>query len=106
MAHEICAAGVASYGNISTSAMLPGAMKSRATKAFGLFILCCASAVYCSDKGEYQSGILVDLQMVEGASGYSRAGETYCLAVTVGDLGYLLRYGPIWAFGYSPSDFI
>jgi hypothetical protein len=71
-----------------------------------LLSLLWVSLAYCSDKTEYQTGALVDLQMVDAASGYSRAGQTFCLAVTVGDLRYLLHYGPIWAYGYAPSDFI
>jgi hypothetical protein len=38
--------------------------------------------VQAGDKSTYQSATLTDLQMVSAASGYVRAGETYCLAVS------------------------
>jgi hypothetical protein len=44
--------------------------------------------------------------MVQSAKGYVRAGQSYCLAVSLGDFGYLLHYGPIWAYGYAPSEMI
>jgi hypothetical protein len=80
-------------------------MKSIATAIALLVLLLCTVPAYPSDKPEHQTGNLIDLQMVQSATGFSKAGEAYCLAVTLGDVGYL-HYGPIWAYGYAPSDFI
>jgi hypothetical protein len=69
-------------------------------------LLLFASNLFAADKTATQTGTLVDLQMVQSAKGYVRAGQSYCLAVSLGDFGYLLHYGPIWAYGYAPSEMI
>lgn len=69
-------------------------------------LLLFASHLFAADKAAYQTGTLVDLQMVRSATGYVRAGQSYCLAVSLGDFGYLLQYGPIWAYVYAPSEMI
>jgi hypothetical protein len=57
-------------------------------------------------KSAYQPATLIDVDMTQGPNGYVRAGESFCLAISLDDFSYLLRYGPIWAYGYAPSDLV
>jgi hypothetical protein len=41
--------------------MLPSVMNVWGAKTFGFLILLCVSRAYCSDKTEYQTGTLLDI---------------------------------------------
>ena len=58
------------------------------------------------EKAVYQTGKLVDLRCESTGSGAARAQGSFCLAVEVGDMTYLLRREAYWRWSYEPTDFV
>src|SRR5216684_116581 len=79
-------------------AMLPSVMSFGGAKTFGFLILLCASLACCSDKTEYQTGTLLDInhhdssRMIGNAqtgSVQSVTDREYEISVRVGNMTYV-----------------
>jgi hypothetical protein len=68
-----------------------------------LTLLCSAHA---ADKSTYQTGKLIDLSRVATGSGAARAQGSFCLAVRLDDVTYLVRYEATWRWTYAPTDLV
>lgn len=55
---------------------------------------------------DYITGKLVDLRRDETGAGAARAQGSFCLAVEVGDLTYLVSHEAAWRWSYEPTDLI
>ena len=78
-------------------------------KRLRLFALALALAVVpiqAADNSGYQTGKLVDLRREGTGSGAARAQGSFCLAVEVGDMAYLVRHQAYWRWSYEPTDFV
>src|SRR6266550_2602134 len=79
-------------------------------KRFRLFMVVAlalsACPVQAGEKAVYQTGKLVDLRREGTGSGAARAQGSFCLAVEVGDMTYLLRREAYWRWSYEPTDFV
>jgi hypothetical protein len=65
-----------------------------------------AIPVHASEKAVYQTGKLVDLRREGTGSGAARAQGSFCLAVEVGDMTYLVSHKAYWRWSYEPTDFV
>jgi hypothetical protein len=65
-----------------------------------------AGSVHGGEKAVYQTGKLVDLRREGTGSGAARAQGSFCLAVEVGDVTYLVRHEAYWRWSYEPTDFV
>jgi len=62
--------------------------------------------VYAAETSDYQTGKLIDLRRTGTGSGAARAQGSFCLAVEIGDMTYLVRQESTWRWSYAPTDFI
>jgi hypothetical protein len=62
--------------------------------------------VRAAEKPEYQTGKLVDLRRDSTTSGAARAQGSFCLALELGDMSYLVRYEATWRWNYEPTDLV
>jgi len=62
--------------------------------------------VQAGEKTVYQTGKLVDLRRESTGSGVARAQGSFCLAVEVGDMTYLVSHEATWRWSYEPTDFV
>ena len=58
------------------------------------------------EKAAYRTGKLVDLRRESTSSGAARAQGSFCLAVEVGDMTYLVQHEAYWRWSYEPTDFV
>jgi hypothetical protein len=65
-----------------------------------------AVPVHGGEKTGYQTGKLVDLRRESTGSGAARAQGSFCLAIEVGDMTYLVRREAYWRWSYEPTDFV
>ena len=93
--------------------MLPSVMSFGGAKTFGFLILLCASLACCSDKTEYQTGTLLDINHHDSSRmiGNSQNGSVqsvtdreYEISVRVGNMTYVGSYWPRWRWSYEPTD--
>jgi hypothetical protein len=54
----------------------------------------------------YQPGKIIDLRRDSTGSGAARAQGSFCLAVELGDMSYLVRYEAYWRWTYQPTDLV
>ena len=71
-----------------------------------LLLVCSVVPAQTADKSDFQAGKLVDFRREGTSSGAARAQGSFCLAVEVGDMTYLLRHEAYWRWSYEPTDFI
>jgi len=71
-----------------------------------LFILVCVSLLQAAEKEEYQQGTLTDLQRFSTGSGALRAQGSFCLAVQVEDVTYLVHHEAYGRWSYEPTDMV
>jgi len=66
------------------------------------------SAAYSQvgDKPRYQTGKLIDLRRESTGFGGARAQGSFCLAVELGDMSYLVRYEAYWRWTYEPTALV
>lgn len=57
-------------------------------------------------KAVYQTGKLIDLRSYETGAGASRAQRSFCLAIQVEDISYLVRYESFLRGNYEPTNLI
>ena len=62
--------------------------------------------VWTADKSDYQTGKLTDSRREGTGGGAARAQGSFCLAVEVGDMTYLVRQEAYWRWSYAPTDFV
>jgi hypothetical protein len=72
-----------------------------------------AAAVYglsvgagADEKPTYQKGKLTDLRREGTGSGAARAQGSFCLAIELGDLTYVVREEAYWRWSYEPTDLV
>lgn len=65
-----------------------------------------ALSLQAGQKPDYQTGKLVDLRRYSTGSGAARAQGSFCLAVEVGDMSYLVEHEPYWRGSYEPTDLV
>jgi hypothetical protein len=70
----------------------------------GLFFA--VTLLYAGETVQYQTGKLIDLRREDTGAGAARAQGSFCLAVEVGDMTYLVRHEAAWRWSYEPTDFI
>src|SRR5438128_11076861 len=58
------------------------------------------------EKPDYRTGRLIDMRREDTGSGAARAQSSFCLAVDLGDMTYLVRRSAYWRWGYEPTDFV
>jgi hypothetical protein len=71
-----------------------------------LFILICAALLEAAEKPQYQVGTLTDLQRYSTGSGALRSQGSFCLAVQVEDVTYLVRHEAYGRWSYEPTDMV
>lgn len=72
-------------------------------------MLAVALGVFSLNAGEnaaYLTGKLVDFRRESTGAGAGRAQGSFCLAVEVSDMTYLVRYEGTWRWSYEPTDFV
>jgi len=78
-------------------------------KRIRLFIvvaLALSGTLHAGEKAVFQTGKLVDLRREGTGSGAARAQGSFCLAVEVGAMTYLVRHEAYWRWSYEPTDFV
>jgi hypothetical protein len=65
-----------------------------------------ATPLYAGEPTNFVTGKLVDLRREGTGAGAARAQGSFCLAVEVGDLTYLVSHEAVWRWSYEPTDFI
>jgi len=65
-----------------------------------------SSQPVAAERFGYQTGKLLDLRRDETGSGAARAQASFCLAVGLDDMTYLVRHEATWRWSYEPSDFV
>jgi hypothetical protein len=61
---------------------------------------------YAGDKGIHQTGKLIDMRGHSTAAGALRAQRSFCLAIQVEDISYILHYEPAMRGNYEPTSLI
>jgi hypothetical protein len=59
-----------------------------------------------ADKSDYQTAKLTDLRREDTGSGTARAQGSFCLALELDDMTYLVRHEAYWRWSYEPSDLV
>src|ERR1035437_3601409 len=81
-----------------------------AMKQLRLFVLLALPlsvvSIQAGEKPGYQTGKLVDLTREDTRAGAGRAQGSFCLAVEVGAMTYLVRHEAFWRWTYEPTDFV
>jgi hypothetical protein len=70
------------------------------------FMFSAIVALEASDKADYKTGKLTDLIRRETGAGAGRAQGSFCLAVQLNDLTYLVRHEATWRWSYEPTDLV
>jgi hypothetical protein len=71
-----------------------------------LLLSLAASQAYADDKSAYQTATLTDLRRHSTGGGAARAQGSFCLAVELNDMTYIVQYGAYWRWSYEPTDFV
>jgi len=65
-----------------------------------------ATAGHAAEKSGYQTGKLTDLRREGTGAGAARAQGSFCLAVELSDVTYLVRHEATWRWSYEPTDLV
>jgi hypothetical protein len=77
----------------------------RTTLSVVLALILAVTPLRAGELAEYQTGKLIDLHRESTGAGAARAQGTFCLAVEVGDMTYLVSHEAAWRWSYEPTDF-
>jgi hypothetical protein len=59
-----------------------------------------------AEKPPYQNGKLTDLRRYDTGAGSGRAQGSFCLAIELGDMTYIVREEAFWRSSYEPTDLV
>lgn len=62
--------------------------------------------LHAGETTAYQTGKLLDLRRESTGSGAARSQGSFCLAIGVGDMAYLVSHEAYWRWSYEPTDFV
>src|SRR5437667_9502486 len=80
--------------------------RSRSTVLASVFLLLLGSIIHAKDKAVYQTGKLVDVRAYATGAGALRAQYSFCLAIQVEDISYIVHYETFSRSGYQPTNLI
>jgi hypothetical protein len=78
----------------------------RTTLFVVLALILAVTPLRAGEAAEYQTGKLIDLHRESTGAGAARAQGTFCLAVEVTDMTYLVSHEAAWRWSYEPTDFV
>jgi hypothetical protein len=71
-----------------------------------LSLVFAVNVLHAGETVRYETGKLIDLRREDTGAGAARAQGSFCLAIEVGDMTYLVRHEAAWRWSYEPTDFI
>lgn len=72
----------------------------------GVAVILCAQAVRAREKALYQTGKLIDVRAYATEEGVLRAQHSFCLAIQVDDISYIVHYEAAMRGNYEPTNLI